>query len=286
MVRKPIIEGMFYEADKDALYEQIKGCFLSEFGPGKLPGKKDNKKTLGFIAPHAGYVYSGPCAAFAFKELAEQKKPDTMILLGLSHSGYGSSISLVDWETPLGIVKNDVDFGKLIMENTSLKNNEEAHNKEHSIEAQIPFLQFIFENEDIKIAPIIASPDIDYSDLAANLSKTINDQKKSVCIITSSDFTHYGINYGFFPFQDNVKDNLYDLDKGAIEPIKQLNSAKLLDYIDKTGATICGKYNIAVLLELCKRIGGKKGELLKYYTSGDIVKDYSSAVGYASIKIE
>jgi AmmeMemoRadiSam system protein B len=285
MARKPVVAGMFYESEEEALKEQIKGCFLSNFGPGKLPEGKKEKTILGAIAPHAGYIYSGACAAHSYKEIAESKSPDLFILLGLSHSGYRSCISLEDWETPLGIVKNDNDFGKALMENTGLKQNEAAHRQEHSIEVQLPFLQFINKN-DIKIVPIIASPDVPYDELAKNIAKTIKQTNKKTCIIASSDFTHYGINYGYFPFQNKVKDNLNALDNESIENIKELKALKFLDYTEKTGATICGKYPIAVMMETCRLLGGKKAKLLKYYTSGDVVNDYSSAVGYASIIVE
>ena len=79
---------------------------------------------------------------------------------------------------------------------------------------------------------------------------------------------------------------MYKLDNGAIEHIKKLNTSKFLDYTEKTGATICGKFPIAAALEISKKLGSKKAKLLHYYTSGDIAKDYSSAVGYAAISIE
>lgn len=286
MARKPIVAGMFYESEKEALKEQIKECFLSKFGPGKLPEGKKEKTILGVIAPHAGYIYSGPCAVFSYKEIAESKLPDLFIILGLSHSGYPSCVSLEDWETPLGIVKNDKDFGKALIKNTGLKQNEIAHNQEHSIEVQLPFLQFINKNDEIKITPIIASSDLPYDELAQNIVKTIKEENKKVCLIASSDFTHYGVNYGYFPFQNKVKDNLYALDNDAIKHIKNLDAHRFLGYTEQTGATICGKFPIAVMLEACKLLGAKNAKLLKYYTSGDIVHDYSSAVGYASIVVE
>ena len=79
---------------------------------------------------------------------------------------------------------------------------------------------------------------------------------------------------------------MYKLDNGAIEQIEKLNSFKFLDYIDETGTTICGKYPIAVALDVCKKLGAKRGKLLKYYTSGDVANDYSSAVGYGAIEIK
>ena len=285
MTRKPIVAGMFYEGNKGALKEQIKECFLSEFGPGKLPEGKKEKDILGIVAPHAGYAFSGPCAAYAYKEIAESRWPEVFILLGLSHSGYGSCISLEDWETPLGIVENDNDFSRALMENAGLKQDETAHSQEHSIEVQVPFLQFI-NKDDFKIVPIIASPDFSYGELGKNIAKTIKESGKKACIIASSDFTHYGINYGYFPFKDNVKENLYELDNGALKHIKNLDAQRFLSYTEETGATICGKFPVAVMMEACKALGGKHAKLLKYYTSGEITGDYNSVVGYGSIIIE
>jgi len=285
MVRKPMVAGMFYALEEEALKDQIKGCFLSKFGPGKLPEGRKERDILGLIAPHAGYTYSGACAAYSYKEIAESKLPDLFVILGLSHSGYGSCISLKDWETPLGIVKNDKDFGKSLMKNSGLKQDEAAHDQEHSIEAQLPFLQFVCK-EEIKIAPIIVSGDVPYGELAKNIVKTIKEENKKACIIASSDFTHYGVNYGYFPFQTNVKENLYALDNDAIKHIKKLDAYRFLGYTEQTGATICGKFPIAVMVGTCKLLGGENAKLLKYYASGDVVGDYSSAVGYASMVVE
>lgn len=288
MVRKPIVSGSFYEKDKEALIEQIKGCFLSSFGPGSLPKiNKDTegKRVFGAICPHAGLTFSGPCAAYSYKRIAENGKFDAFIILGLSHQGYRSCVSLDNWETPLGIAENDTHFGKEIIKNCNLDLNEKAHQSEHSIEVQIPFLQYILK-EDIKIVPIIVSGDINYPKIAQGIINTIKDSKKKVCIIASSDFTHYGINYGYYPFNNNIKERMYGLDKRAIGHIKNLDSEKFLGYIEDTGATICGKHPISLLLQASKLMGKKDVELLRYYTSGDVVGDYTSAVGYASIIIE
>lgn len=275
-MRHPIVAGQFYKST--GLDEQLKQCFLSKFGPGLLPAKA-NKKILGIISPHAGYMFSGPCAAFGYKELAESDPCDTYVLIGLSHSGYGTCISNEDWKTPLGIAKVDSEFQL----NLGLPIDEEAHSSEHSIEVQLPFLQHI--KKDYKIAPIIASPDVNYSTIAESILKAAKKTKRSIQIIASSDFTHYGLNYGFMPFSDNIKENLYKLDNGAIAKILSLDAKGFLDYVKSTGATVCGQYPIAVLLAIAKNLGAKKATLLKYYTSADIIGDYSSAVGYASIKI-
>ncbi|MBU0627987.1 MAG: AmmeMemoRadiSam system protein B [Nanoarchaeota archaeon] len=288
MTRKPIVAGMFYADNFNELDSQINDSFNSKFGPWALPLSKRTKNILGIIAPHAGYPYSGPAAAWAYKEIAESKFPNTYIMLGLSHSGYPSCVSLEDWETPFGPIKTDIEFNRTLMANSSLKQNEEAHAQEHSIEVQLPFLQFASKDhlKELKIAPIIISEDIPYEDIAKAIVKTIEQTRRKVTIIISSDFTHYGMNYGFFPFHiEDAKERMYKLDKEAIENIKSLDPKKFLNYIEKTGATICGRTPIAAGIAICKILGAKKAELLNYYTSGDISKDYSSAVGYAAISI-
>jgi len=286
MVRKAIVAGQFYEGSFDALDKQINECFLSKFGPGSLPSKKRDKNIFGIISPHAGYTFSGPCQAWAFKELAESKFPDLFILLGLSHSGSASCVSLEDWETPFGVVKADNEFIKRLMQNSGLKQDEPAHNQEHSIEVQLPFLQFVNKDQSdkIKIAPVIVSNN--YKKIAESIVKTIKETNKKVLVIASSDFTHYGLNYGYFPFSTDIKENMRKLDNGAIEQIKKLDAYHFLSYIEDTGATICGKIPIATLIEVRSLIGLKKAKLLHYYTSADIVKDYGSAVGYAAVSVE
>jgi len=279
-MRQSIVDGQFYEADSKKLTEQIKSCFKSS----GLPSSKRSKKMFGCICPHAGYAFSGSCAAYSYKEIGESFIPDLYILLGLSHNGFDSCISVEDWETPLGIVKVDSNFGKEISKITKIPIDEIPHQNEHSIEVQLPFLQFINKGFDFKILPIIISPDIDVKDFALKLKKTISGKK--VIFITSSDFTHYGPNYGFVPFSSDIKENMYKLDSSAIDFIKNLDSKGFLEYVGSKELTICGYYPIYALIEIAKAFGYKKAELLKYYTSGDIVKDYSNSVGYASILIK
>ncbi len=286
MVRKPIVADQFYEGSFNALDKQINKCFSSKFGPGSLPSKKRDKNIFGIISPHAGYMFSGSCQAWAYKELAESKFPDLFIMLGLSHSGFPSCVSLEDWETPFGVVKTDKEFIKRLMQNCDLKQNEAAHSQEHSIEVQLPFLQLVNKDHlnQIKIAPVIVSNN--YRNISEAIVKTIKETNKKVQVIASSDFTHYGLNYGYFPFSTDIKENIYKLDKGAIEHIKRLDAYGFLSYIEETGATICGKIPISTLIEISSLMGLKKAKLLHYYTSGDIINDYSSAVGYAAISIE
>jgi AmmeMemoRadiSam system protein B len=280
-IRKPVVDGQFYPSDPEELKEQIKASFLSKFGPGSLPKEGRKKHTAGAIAPHAGYQFSGPGAAWVYKEIAESIIPDTYVLLGPSHSGFSSCISLQDWKTPLGTARNDSEFGKKLADNSGLSVNEEAHSKEHSIEVQLPFLQFACP--EFKIVPIMISHDLGYQKIADAIRKTAEQLKRKTVVIASSDFTHYGFAYGYVPFSENIKKNMYSLDKGAIDAIKSLDAEKFISYVNEKQATICGQLPIATLM---KAVDVKKAKLLSYYTSGDIIGDYSNAVGYASIVFE
>lgn len=286
-MRRPIAAGQFYENGFEELGKQINSCFEGKFGPGALPVKRADKKIFGVIAPHAGYMYSGPCQAWAYKEIAESRLPDLFLIIGLSHMGSGSCISQEDWETPFGIVKVDRDFGRDLIDK-GIKVDERVHKNEHSIEVQLPFLQFVNRDRlnDVRFLPIIASDDTDYRELAEKIVKTIDETGKEAVLIASSDFTHFGASYGYMPFHTDIKKNLYELDKKAIGFIEKMKPTEFLNYINETGATICGKLPIAVVAEACKLMGAKKARLLNYYTSGDIVGDYSASVGYASIVIE
>ena len=282
MTRKAVFAGQFYEANSFALERQLNECFLSKFGPGTLPISKRSGFVKAIIAPHAGYMYSGACAAWAYKEIGEAEIPDLYILLGPSHSGYGSGISLESIETPLGLVRIDQNFAKDLLNKSDLVVSEAAHSSEHCLEVQLPFLQFVnkkFE-EKIKILPIVVSHDIDLKKLSLDLKETIMDSNKKVTVIISSDFTHYGQDYGFVPFTKDIAENQKKLDLGAFEFIKSLDVKGFTDYVGATGATICGAMPIAVLLGCLKQA---KAELLRYYASGDVAGDYRNSVGYMSV---
>jgi MEMO1 family protein len=289
MTRKAIFAGQFYEKNEQALDKQIIECFEDKNGPGALPLSKRSGKIQAIIAPHAGYSYSGSCAAWAYKAIAEAEFAEIYIIIGPNHSGSGNAISMQGYETPFGIVRVDQEFAKSLLEkNTELQIDEEAHAGEHSIEVQIPFLQFATKdnNENVhgnglKIVPIIIH-EIDYVKLGLDLKETILECGKKVVIIISSDFTHYGHDYHYMPFSTDVKKNIYERDGKAIEFIKSLNADGFIGYMDETMGTVCGAFPIAVLLKTLKH---SKVELLQYYTSADLEEDskYKNAVGYASI---
>jgi MEMO1 family protein len=270
-MREAIVAGSFYDAKEDRLSEQIEGCFRSPLGPGTGTGNKGNIK--GVIVPHAGYFFSGPCAAHAYQLIAGSDIR-RFIILGVNHHGHETGVSGQDWSTPLGIAKCDKEAVEILSDD-GIKISETPHIKEHSIEVQLPFLQHI--KKDFTFAAIGIGHDADIERIAAAVSKI-----KKTIIIASSDFTHYGFNYGYMPFSSSVKENLERLDGTAIQSILSLDMDGFRRHVNRTGMTICGYLPILTLMA-CMR---SKGKLLKYYTSGDVLGDFSNSVSYACIAFE
>lgn len=282
MARQPTVAGTFYEEDFQKLEEQLKESFYSKLGPGDLPTKRTNNKIKAVIVPHAGYHYSGAAAAWAYKKIGESEFPDTYIILGPNHQGTGSAISLEDWKTPLGFVKTDKDLARSIQENTGIPINESSHKGEHSIEVQLPFLQFVSKDnlDKLRIVPITISQDIKITEFANNLRKTTNESKKKTVIIVSSDFTHYGRNYGYIPFEEDPQSKIKEMDTKAIKYIKSNDVKSLLDHIEETQSTICGQIPIIILMQVLKEYAA---ELEIYYSSAEISGNEKNSVGYAAI---
>jgi len=259
-VRKPAAAGQFYPSGKKDLETQIDG-FLSSV---QLPETKG--QIIALIVPHAGYQFSGQTAAFGFKELINQQI-DTVIIISNSHQERFEGISVFEqgyFETPLGRVKIDSDLAKaLIKENERIFYKESAHEKEHSLEVQLPFLQRVLSS--FKIVPILFgnSSSQDYQILAQALLNNIKG--KNVLLIASSDLSHY------FPYQEAKEMDLETIDLILNNKIDQINNA-------------CGKDAIKTLMLVTQELGVDKIELLNYANSGDVSQgDKSRVVGYAAI---
>jgi MEMO1 family protein len=283
-MRKAAYTGYFYPKKVDELNKLIEDCFTGKMGPGDLPSKPkpDSGSIKAVICPHAGYTYSGMAAAWSYAAIAEANLPDLFIMLGPCHSSLKSGIAFDSFETPLGLVRVDQDFAKALAAKGNITIDDEIHKKEHSIEVQLPFLQFVLGSraEKIKILPILVTDDLNLDLFALDLKDTIKELKKKVTFIVSSDFTHYGHNYGYVPFSTDIKERIAKLDGEAINLIKKGDADGFAEYIYKTGATICGQLPIILLL---KTISFKNVALEQYYASGDLSGDYSNSVSYASL---
>lgn len=293
-MRKPVYAGSFYPKSAHQLSKMIEDCFNSKLGPGVLPSASTNSKSgrnskqpsgsplKAIISPHAGYVYSGMAAAWSYLAISRCPLPDVFVMIGPNHNSRKSGASVETFETPLGLVRVDHEFVKLLVKKGTIGIDEGIHAEEHSLEVQLPFLQFALGNraDQAKIVPILVSHDIDPAKLADDLKTTIKESKKSVTFIVSSDFTHQGPNYGYSPFSHDIKENLSNMDGELIEFIRNGDVKGFESSLRETRATVCGALPISVLL---RTISFEKALLEQYYTSGDVVGDYTNSVSYASI---
>ncbi len=273
-IRTPAVAGMFYPNTQQELRSAIRDCFLHDFGPGKLPPASDGKNIIGVICPHAGYMYSGPIAAYSYYAISSLK-PDLVIIIGPNHWGIGCSIAAMKdglWRTPLGDVQVDTDTALEI--NRVSKNIELdffSHTRDHSLEVQIPMLQEIYSHK-FKILPIIL---IDQSyNTASEIGKAISKiaKNKKTVIVGSSDFTHYEEN-----------EFAHKQDKSLIEPILRMDVDKFYNILQENQVSACGYGAIASTIIACKELGATRATLEKYATSGDVTGEKKSVVGYASI---
>ncbi|MDD5014135.1 MAG: MEMO1 family protein [Atribacterota bacterium] len=278
-IRKAAVAGSFYAGDSKSLNMQIKNCFLHKIGPGKIPliNPKRENNIIGLVSPHAGYMYSGSVAATGFYKIALDGKPDTIIVLGPNHHGFGEDVSIMvegNWKTPLGELEIDTDIAENILKNSKIiKNDKKANQYEHSIEVQLPFIQYLFDR-DIKFVPICMTRQDINTDIEIAQSICSSVVGKNILIIASSDFTHY-----------ETQEYAENADTQAINAILEFNPKKLYDMIYHRNLTMCGPGPITVMLIACETLGAKKAELLKYATSGDVSGIYDQVVGYASIII-
>ncbi len=287
MVRKTAVAGQFYEADFMKLDKQIEDCYNSKLGPGDLPIKRSDKRIVkAIISPHAGYQFSGACAAWAHKEVAEAKFPHDFIIIGPNHYTDKSALSQDEWKTPFGLIRTDRELIRQISEATKIPVDEDTHKNEHSLEAQIPMLQYSNKDRgpDIRIVPIVLGHDFDFEGVARNLHALLKKTNRDITLIISSDFTHYGKNYHYVPFSSDIKERLINLDKGAIDLIMNLDTVGFSKYVNETGITICGYMPILLFLKMMEYEEKKpKPELLMHYTSGDLLNELKNSVSYVSM---
>ena len=276
-IRRAAYAGMFYEDQTESLGDQIKGCFNHKLGPGALPKVADGnpKDTIGLICPHAGYMYSGPVAAHSYYYLALDGRPDLVVIFGPNHTGSGSGLAIMRegaWRTPLGEVEIDSTVADSIVEGCNIIDVDEvAHMREHSIEVQLPWLQFLYGSR-FKFVPICFL----MQDLASSREVGIAVAKalrgKNALVMASTDMTHY-----------EPQKTAETKDKAVLAAASKLDEKGLYSAVEGLQVSMCGYGPAVAAITAAKELGAKTGKLLCYKTSGDVVGDYSTVVGYASL---
>jgi len=273
-VRFSPLAGAWYPAEPENLKKMLHN-YLEKAHVPRIKGR-----ILALVSPHAGYRYSGQAAAYGFKTIVG-KKFERVILIGPSHYArfQGICVSSYDYyETPLGRVPVEKSVGNKLSHHSLFVAQPDAESREHALEMEIPYLQTVLK--DFQIVPLLVGElkETDYPEVAGLLHPFITEK---TLIVVSSDFTHFGDRFGYVPFRENIKDNLKKLDMGAVEYIVNKDFDGYLEYLRRTGITICGRLPIALLLRLLP--SEAEGMLLDYYTSGDLLNDYSSSVSYVSL---
>ena len=276
MVRKAAVAGYFYPGRERELRQMIEELFYSEWGPGgKEEELKKWKEVSGVVSPHAGYIYSGAVACWSFYSLSLASPVDTIVIIGPNHRGVGKKVALSDtdvWETPLGEVAVDLEAVEFLASHYPLFSpDSRAHQLEHSIEVQIPFLQY-FLPYPFQILPVTVWDQT--LEVALEISQALQDLslKRKIVIVASSDFSHYE------PAQvAEAKDS------HAISYIVSLQTEEFYKVIRRENISICGPAGIAALMEFHKSCSRGEGKLLFYSHSGKITGDYQEVVGYTSL---
>ena len=277
--RKPYAAGRFYTSKPDELETQLQQLF------SKAIKQKSEGNPLAVIVPHAGYVYSGEVAASAYNQINPNSKFERIFIIGSSHTSNFRGASVYcdgNFETPLGTVKVDMEFAKkLVKKNELLISYPEAHQFEHSIEVQLPFLQQHLKTDFSIVPVIIGSPTIETAQKLAAIFKPYLNEKN--LFVISSDFSHY-------PDYDNAR--MTDLSTAnAIQMNKASNLIATLDANKKKNipglvTSLCGWSSVLTLLYMTEQMPGINAELIQYKNSGDSsYGDSARVVGYWAISL-
>lgn len=267
MKRRPYVAGSFYPGDAVRLRAEIESL---------IDGNAPRERALAVVAPHAGYMYSGPVAGAVYSSV---EIPDTAVLMGPAHSRIGVTAALQDegaWTTPLGDCPiNSRLAGRILELAPCVRRDFEAHAREHSLEVQIPFLQVL--NPDISIVPLCLSHRASLEDartLGEAVTRAVGETGEEALIIASTDMSHY------IP-----KDEAEELDGMAIACILRLDARGLVETVRRESISMCGVLPAAAAVFAARKAGASAGELIMYNTSADRSGDESEVVGYAGIRI-
>ncbi len=263
MIRTPAVAGQFYPASPSTLRQTISE--LTPQGPGI------QKNAIVAISPHAGYIYSGGVAAETFAQI---NLPNDIIILGPNHHGAGERLAVMDkgtWDMPFGTVSINEELARTVLNKSDLfKADTQAHIPEHSMEVQVPFLQY--HNADIAIVPICVSY-ISFEDCrkaGENLAEAIKEYNKPVLIVASTDMTHY-----------ESRKSASQKDKMAMEKIDKLDPQALYNTVVGNRISMCGIMPTTIALTAANFLGATKAELVRYTDSGETSGDTDHVVGYA-----
>jgi AmmeMemoRadiSam system protein B len=271
-IRKPVVAGTFYPGERDKLNKAV-SSYLSR---AQISDEFTNRRVTGIVSPHAGYIYSGPVAAYGFNYLAKEDF-ESYVVLAPSHRGRFKGASIIPegfYRTPLGDAEIDSEIGKRLEKRDYFGFMQEAHDMEHSLEVQIPFLQAI--KPAAKIVPIvIGTTDIDLCAIIGEaIAEEINSSGRKCGIIISTDLSHY------HSYNEAVK-----MDKEFISALESFEEKTIKENIASGKCEACGEGAVLAGISLAKKLGAEKLKVIKYANSGDTAGPKDQVVGYLSALI-
>lgn len=282
-VRVPAEAGRFYPSDPAEL-----AAFLAEHVVEEREAAVGAGRVRGIIVPHAGYRYSGDTAGRTFATV-ERGGYGRVLLLAPSHRVGFRAVSVAPfaaYRMPAGDCVTDVETAQAILESGPLfEQRRECHLTEHSLEVELPFVNYLLPDAQI-VAMVCGQLSLDGCRQAgAALAPFWNDE---TLLVVSSDFTHLGSSFGFEPFSaEEAPEKLEALDRGAIDCIVRRDCGAFWDYLGETGATVCGRVPITILLAMVEALGRDRftAELVDYTSTGKMFADYGHSVSYAGLAI-
>ncbi len=286
--RKSIVAGQFYPGQHDSCVDEINECLDARALSEPLP-----ETIVAGTVPHAGWTFSGSLAALVFLAIKQQhEKVHTFVIFGAAHGYFGQSPAVYDrgsWITPLGEVAIDEELADAVLSASPVVSDASAHRAEHSIEVQVPFIQYLFPGA--KLLPILVPPREQAVALGNSVGQIINkDEHKKIVCIGSTDLTHYGPRYGFTPMGVN---------ENALKWADSVNDQKFIDLALKLepedlladaaeNCNACGPGAAAAAIAAAKQLGKTEGLLLAHTNSNEIMlrsmgTTSADSVGYAAI---
>jgi AmmeMemoRadiSam system protein B len=269
-VRPTAVAGRFYPSNPAKLSEMVES-FLSEV-------EREARSVRAVIAPHAGLIYSGQCAAHVFGRVSI---PQVVVILAPNHTGMwrapgGASVwAHGAFETPLGRVAVAEKFaGELAARCPLVEHDPHAHRDEHAVEVELPFLATLAPESAI-VPIVIAFDDWERSRVLADaLAGLIADWPEEVLLVASSDMTHF-----------ESAERAAKKDRFALAAVERLDAEELLNACQREHITMCGRAPAAVVVEAARQLGATRGEVVDYRHSGWVTGDDTSVVAYAGVTI-
>lgn len=279
IVRNSSAAGSFYPRGSSDLRTTI-DRFM------RLASGVDKRNVVGMVSPHAGYIYCGRTQARVYRSLLQNA---TFVIIGPNHMGLGAPASIMCngvWKTPLGICRIDSELAEEILGRSKfLQEDLHAHSQEHSIEVQLPWLQYMFPS--VNFVPIcLGRMDLKaYRDIGLAIGSSL---KGSMVVIASSDFTHFGESYGYTPVSGGagkILGYMEMIDREAAKAVADRAPERFLEIVKKYRATICGSAAIATMLYAVRDRAGR-GTIVDYSTSYDVSHEINALVGYCGIVLD